>query len=82
MNDEKIIEVGKQYRITHSRKGQFTANIVGIRDEWVDCVITDGKAGAMLDYNEREKGEAITVRRSFCTFKPIGNKREAYGNQE
>lgn len=81
MNDEKI-EVGKQYRITHSRKGTFTANIVGIRDEWVDCVITDGKARAMLDYNVREKGETITVRRSFCTFEPVSNNREAYGNKE
>ncbi len=63
-----MIEIGKTYRIKSSRKGTFTGKIVALNDEWADVLITSGKAGAMLDYNEREAGEEVTVRRSFCTF--------------
>ena len=40
-------------------------------ETWADVLITAGKAKAMLDYNEREQGETVTVRRSFCTFEEV-----------
>lgn len=58
-------EVGKTYRIRHSRKGQFVFRVTGMNDEWVSGEIVSGVAKAMLDYNVREAGEDITVRRSF-----------------
>jgi hypothetical protein len=38
---------------------------------WATGVITADKAGALLEYNERDKGEEITVRKSFCSFNEV-----------
>lgn len=61
-------EVGQTYRVKHSRKGIFEMRVTGVDKDWAHGVITDGFAGAILPYNEREVGEDITVRRSFCVF--------------
>jgi hypothetical protein len=65
------LQVGKTYRVTSSRKGTFVGILTRVGDTWVDVLITNGKAKAMLDYNERDAGESVTVRRSFCTFTPV-----------
>ena len=65
------LEVGKTYNIKSSRKGAFTAKLTLVTDTWISGVIVSGKAQAMLAYNEREEGEEITVRRSFCSFTPV-----------
>ena len=65
------IEVGKTYRINSTRKGLFTGIVTRHDETWADVLITAGKAKAMLDYNEREQGETVTVRRSFCTFEEV-----------
>jgi uncharacterized protein (UPF0179 family) len=65
------LEVGKTYKITSSRKGTFVAKLTRFDETWATAVIVDGKAKAMMEYNEREKGEEITVRRSFCSFTPV-----------
>lgn len=65
------IEAGKFYKVHHSRKGIFHLAVDSIDGEWITGTIIAGKAKAMLDYNEREKGEQITIRESFCTFTPI-----------
>lgn len=62
------IEVGKTYVVKSSRKGTFTATLTAVDDTWATGVIVSGKAGAMLPENEREAGEEVTVRRSFCQF--------------
>jgi len=62
------IEVGKTYRVIHSRKGTFDMRIASFNDEWAEGVIVKGSAKAMMDYNEKETGENITVRISFCHF--------------
>lgn len=63
------IEVGKTYLINSARKGKFTGIVTRVDDTWADVLIIKGKAEAMLDYNEREQGETVTVRRSLCAFK-------------
>lgn len=65
------IEIGKTYKVNSSRKGRFTGVITSVDDVWATVLITSGKAKALLDYNERDKGEEVTVRRSFCTFTPV-----------
>ena len=65
------ITVGKTYRVTSSRKGQFTGIVTYEDDTWADVLITTGKAGAMLPHNEREQGEVIRVRRSLCAFTEV-----------
>lgn len=58
-------EVGKTYRVQHSRKGTFILLVTSKTDEWVTGTIMEGTAKAMLDYNVREAGEDITLRLSF-----------------
>lgn len=65
------LEVGKTYKINSSRKGTFVAKLTRLDDTWATAVIVTGKATAMMEYNEREKGEEVTVRRSFCSFTPV-----------
>lgn len=60
--------VGKTYLVNSQRKGTFFMRIKAVDDTWATGEITAGKAKAMMDYNERDKGEDVTVRRSFCKF--------------
>lgn len=62
------IQIGNTYQVRHTRKGNFQMRVTGIGSEFVDGVVTDGVAGAMLEYNEVHEDEEITVRASFCTF--------------
>ena len=59
---------GHVYLVNSSRKGTFVGMLVSADETWATFEITAGKAKAMLAYNEREKGEEVTVRRSFCSF--------------
>lgn len=65
------LEIGKEYLITHSRKGKFQAIVKGFNSEWVTIEITKGKAGAVLEYNERFAGEEMAVRKGYCRFSEI-----------
>ena len=65
------LTIGKTYRVNSSRKGTFIGIVTQCDDTWATVLITRGKASAMLDYNEREQGETVTVRRSFCTFSDL-----------
>ena len=65
------LKIGKEYLITHNRKGKFQAVVKGFNSEWVTIEVTKGKAGAALEYNERFAGEEMTVRKGFCRFSEI-----------
>jgi hypothetical protein len=67
----KTPEVGGTYAVDHSRKGKFVMRITAVNGEWIDGIITSGKAKASLIYNEREIGEKITVRECLATFTQI-----------
>lgn len=60
--------IGKTYLVNSSRKGTFTGRLVSEGDDFATFEITAGIAKAMMDYNVREKGEEVSVRKSFCTF--------------
>lgn len=64
-------QIGKTYAVDHSRKGKFQMRVTDIRNEWVDGVVTAGKAGAMLRYNEVPAGEEITIRAEFAKFTEV-----------
>lgn len=64
-------QAGKTYTVKHSRKGTFTMRVLDVAGEWVHGVIVAGRANAMLEYNERETGEDITVRDSLCHFTEV-----------
>lgn len=60
-----IYENGNTYIINHSRKGTFGIRVDSQDDEWLHGEVVGGTARAMMDYNVKEKGEAITVRKCF-----------------
>ena len=56
------MEIGKTYKIKHSRKGTFIAKAIGTDGEWVAVEIVSGVARAMMQYNAAVAGEQITLR--------------------
>ena len=65
------IEIGKTYKVNHSRKGTFHLKVTAVDDAWVTGLIASGKAGAIIPENEVYEGEAITLRASFCVFSEV-----------
>jgi len=63
-----MLEIGKIYLVSSSRKGKFFGMIKSFDETWATCKITAGKAGAMMEHSEKNTGEEVTVRRSFCVF--------------
>lgn len=58
------VENGKTYKVHHSRKGKFVLMVSSQCEEWISGAIVSGTARAMMDYNIKEAGEEITVRKS------------------
>lgn len=58
-------ENGQTYIINHSRKGRFAVHVESQDEEWLYGYVAGGTANAMMDYNVKEKGEQITVRKCF-----------------
>lgn len=65
------IQKGKVYKVTHSRKGNFTAEIVADKGEWVDLALSDGEVKLLSRGAHIDKGDIFTVRKSFCTFAEV-----------
>lgn len=70
--DNQILEIGKTYDLVCQRKGKFRMQLTHHDDTWASGIITEGKAEAILAYNEVEKGEEVTVRKSFAKFTEVG----------
>lgn len=60
-------ENGKTYIINHSRKGTFGLHVESQDDEWLYGYVAGGTAKAIMDYNVKETGERIAVRK--CLIK-------------
>lgn len=69
--ENKNLEVGKIYDVVSQRKGKFRMQLTHQNETWATGVIIKGKAKAILAYNEVEKGEEVTVRKSFTTFTSV-----------
>ena len=65
------LEIGKIYRVVSTRKGKFEMKITSQDEIWASGIITKGRAKAILEYNEVDTGEQVTVRKEFCTFWPV-----------
>lgn len=63
-------EAGKDYQVTHSRKGQFTMHVDSVNGEWASGTIISGHARYISEDN-RHAGEEITVRIELAKFKPV-----------
>lgn len=57
-----ILEIGKTYLVSHSRKGRFTVKVTDQCDTWTTGIIVSGETQAMLDYNKSFEGEEVTFR--------------------
>lgn len=64
----KAIEIGKTYKVDHSRKGRFTARVLNAGETWATLEIVEGQAVAMLASNGAGKGEELQIRISHATF--------------
>lgn len=62
------LKSGEIYKVNHSRKGTFKLLVENQCDTWVTGLITDGTAKAILQENEREQFEEITIRKTLCSF--------------
>jgi putative AlgH/UPF0301 family transcriptional regulator len=60
-------ENGQTYIVNHSRKGTFGLRVDSQDDEWLHGEVVGGVAKAIMDYNVKETGEPITVRK--CLIK-------------
>lgn len=60
-------QVGATYLISHTRKGRFFMRVTGQSDECLNGIVVAGTAKAMLDYNVKEAGDEVTLRKSFIT---------------
>ena len=69
--ENQTLEIGKIYDVFSSRKGKFRMQVTHQDETWATGVITKGKAKAILAYNEVEKGEEVTVRKSLTTFTAV-----------
>lgn len=57
------IEVGKIYKINHSRKGTFTAEITSTDSEWTTAVVVEGVADGIS--NNWTRGEELSMRNTL-----------------
>lgn len=65
------LKIGREYEVRHQRKGTFQMRVTGLRGEWIDGIVTAGKANAIMIYNIVLPGEPITIRDSFSYFIPL-----------
>ena len=61
------MEIGKIYKVRHSRKGVFSLKVKSFHEEWVVGEVYQGATRAMLPENVKLEGDPITVRKSFLT---------------
>lgn len=62
-----ILETGKTYLITHSRKGTFMAKIEGQDSTWTDAIITGGQITTCLYSNVCKVGKHVGFRTEWVT---------------
>lgn len=68
-------EIGKTYEVNHLRKGTFVFKVTGIYKDFMDWIIINGTANAILEENVRTKGEEISLRIEFCQLKEINSQQ-------
>jgi len=77
------LKKGEVWKINDSRKGKFTAKLLGnvdtSKDEFVDVKIVEGKANfiSIANVDRGFKGDTISVRTILCKFvKKIKTKKK------
>lgn len=65
----QTLETGKIYKIFHHLKGKFEGILVNHNETWATILITKGRAKAILQENEVEKGGEVIIRKEYAEFK-------------
>lgn len=65
------LKVGDYYEVRHQRKGNFIMRITDLRGEWIEGVITEGVATALMSYNVKREGDSVTIRDCHSYFIPL-----------
>ena len=63
--------IGKIYDVNSSRKGDFRIKLISQCETWATGVIIEGRAKAINEYNERERGEEVTMRKELTKFTEV-----------
>jgi len=58
-------KVGEVYDIRHSRKGNFKMRVTEQCDEWLDGIIVEGVADAMMEYNKKGVGDELRLNKTL-----------------
>lgn len=75
--------MGKLIAVNHSRKGQFTMEVISEDETYITGIIKSGEA-YLVAADNRGEGDQITVKKKLCTIeiveeKPKGKKKKAEG---
>ena len=65
------LQIGKIYDVFSSRKGKFRFKLTDQCKDFATGIILKGKANAILQYNERSKGEEVSVRKELSSFTEV-----------
>lgn len=58
-------QIGKTYKVDHSRRGRFTIKVTQLSDEWVTGVVLDGAPKGIRGDVTADHGEELTSRISL-----------------
>ena len=59
------MEVGKTYKVTHSRKGTFVVEVTKMTAVWMTGVMQEGTTWTMISGNQKGVGDEVTLRIGF-----------------
>ena len=65
------LKIGKIYDVVSVRKGKFRFKLTDQCKDFATGVIIEGKAKAILEYNERSEGEEVSVRKELTSFNEV-----------
>jgi hypothetical protein len=62
------MKVGKNYKVTHARKGTFVIEVTGMTGEFVTGIIREGTTRVMVPENQKFVGDEVTLRIGFFYY--------------
>lgn len=65
----KKLQVGKEYLISHLRKGMFNIRVTYSDEEFTQGLVTSGHVSSIIPCDSREVGESVSMRNSLFAFK-------------
>jgi len=74
VSQETKPQVGKRYRMRHTRKGTCNVKILAVEGEWIDVVIVSGHLKGIGAGSLAVAGDRKRVRESLVFFTELGTQ--------